>query len=68
MNEPASPEPERDLDLEPMRRDGRFLVRLVLALLVGAMAATVIGWKMHSLAASCGAGIIRPGGSVIPAE
>lgn len=55
-----------DAQLEPMRRDSRFLVRLGLALLVGAMAAAFVGWKIQSAASGCGSGLIRPGTTVIP--
>ncbi|MBL8604111.1 MAG: hypothetical protein JNK72_19440 [Myxococcales bacterium] len=52
--------------LEPMPRDTRFVVRLVLACLVGVIAAGFVGLKLQGAAGSCGRGLIAPGGSVIP--
>lgn len=52
--------------LLPVERDRRFIVRLVLALLVGLIAAAFVAVKIRSAAGACGAGLIRPGSSVIP--
>lgn len=54
--------------LVPVERDRRFLVRLVLLLLLGLMAALWVGAKMQRAASDCGQGLIRPGSSVIPPE
>jgi hypothetical protein len=67
-----APEPERstgrvdESELEPVTRDGRFIVRLVLALTVGLMAAIAIGAWMRGAAANCGSSLVRPGANVIP--
>lgn len=58
--------PMREDELEPMGRDRSFLVRLVAAILVGAIVAAFVGWKLQHAASGCGAGLIRPGTSVIP--
>ena len=63
-----TPSPLRDDELEPVPRDTRFVVRLVLALLVGLLAALWLAHRMQRGAASCGGNLLRPGGSVIPAE
>lgn len=52
--------------LLPIERDRRFVVRLVLALLVGLIAAAFVAAKLRSEAGSCGAKLIRPGSTVIP--
>lgn len=52
--------------LLPVERDRRFVVRLVLALLAGLVAAAFVSVKLRSAAGACGAGLIRPGSSVIP--
>lgn len=57
----------RDEDFEPVGRDYRFLFRLVAALLVGVAVAAWVGMRARTAAASCGAGLIRPGSTVIPA-
>ncbi len=54
--------------LQPVERDRRFVYRLVAALLVGVIAATFVGSKLQGWAGSCGAGLIRPGSSVIPSN
>ncbi|MFO0557089.1 MAG: hypothetical protein U0269_35815 [Polyangiales bacterium] len=67
-----APDPERptghvdESELEPVTRDGRFIVRLVLALAVGLMGAIVIGAWMRGAAANCGSSLVRPGANVIP--
>jgi hypothetical protein len=63
-----APRPSSDElgDLEPIRRDRGFVYRLVAALIAGAMAATFVGWKLQRAAAGCGAGLVRPGSTVIP--
>ncbi len=66
-DEPEAPKPSlRDDELEPMRRDRGFLVRLVAAAIVGIIAAAFVGYKLKHVASGCGAGLIRPGSSVIP--
>ena len=57
-----------DADLEPVTRDARFVYRIVAALILGAAGALVIGAWMKGAAASCGAGLIRPGVTVIPSR
>jgi hypothetical protein len=52
--------------LLPVERDRRFVVRLVLALLVGLIATSFVAMKIRSAAGACGAGLIRPGSTVIP--
>ena len=52
--------------LLPVERDRRFLVRLVLSLLVGFVAAGFLAMKLRHEAGSCGAKLIRPGSTVIP--
>ena len=54
--------------LLPVERDKRFVYRLVAALLVGVIAAAFVGSKLQGWAGSCGAGLIRPGTSVIPSN
>lgn len=61
-----SSEPKGDLDLEPVRRDPRFIVRLVLLLLVGFIGASFVGLKLKGMAAGCGGGLVQPGSSVVP--
>jgi hypothetical protein len=67
-----TPDPERttgpvnEAELEPVTRDRRFIVRLVLALLVGLLGAILIGRWMRGAAANCGSSLVRPGASVIP--
>lgn len=66
-NEDQKPEANLDSDeYLPMKRDYGFLVKLVGALLVGIVAAGFVGWKIRSAAAGCGAGLVRPGSSVVP--
>ncbi len=55
-----------EASLLPVERDRRFLFRLVALLLVGAIAASFVGLKLRSAAGSCGATLLRPGGTVIP--
>lgn len=74
----TEPSPEEELPpstgkvdestLQPVERDRRFVVRLVLLLLVATIVAAMIGAWIQRRAGSCGAGIIRPGSSVIPPE
>jgi hypothetical protein len=52
--------------LVPVERDRRFLFRLVALFLTGAIAAAFVGAKLKGWAGTCGAGLIRPGSSVIP--
>lgn len=70
MQEPqGEPEPRGTVDestLEPVGRDRRFVVRLVLLLLVGLLAATFVGSKLQRAAGSCGADLVQPGSTVIP--
>ncbi len=54
--------------LVPVERDRRFLYRLVALILVGVIAAAFVGAKLKGWASSCGAGLIRPGTSVIPPD
>jgi hypothetical protein len=54
-------------ELVPVSRDTRFLLRLVLLALLGVIAAAFVGAKLKGFAGTCGAGLIRPGTSVIPA-
>ena len=61
-----SSKPEGDLDLEPMPRDPRFIVRLVLMLIVGFIGASFVGLKLKGMAAGCGSGLVQPGSSVVP--
>jgi len=63
-----SHDPNDDDALEPMKRDSAFLYRLVALLVIGAAIAAFVGLKIKSAAANCGAGMLRPGGSVIPPE
>ncbi len=64
----AVPAGDGKLDLEPVGRNPRFVIRLVLALLVGLIAAAFVGMKLKGVAANCGAGLVRPGESVVPAS
>lgn len=74
----ATPSPEEELPpsagkvdestLQPVERDRRFVVRLVLMLAVAVVVATSVGGWIQRRAGACGAGIIRPGSSVIPPE
>jgi len=57
-----------EASLEPITRDHRFVVRLVLFCLVGVTAAAFVGNKIRGAAGNCGAGLIRPGGTVIPPD
>ncbi len=70
MTDPDPPDPPpgapRDLELEPVGRDPRFVVRLILALIVGLIAASYVGLKLKGAASGCGSGLIRPGTTVIP--
>jgi hypothetical protein len=63
---PESKPGVREDELEPIRRDRGFIVRLVLLSLLGMTAAAFVGWKLKGAASGCGAGLIRPGGTVIP--
>lgn len=54
--------------LQPVERDRRFVVRLVLVLLVATIVAASVGGWIQRRAGACGAGLIRPGASVIPPE
>lgn len=70
MTEPTHDPPSTgtvdESTLEPVERDRRFLVRLVLLLIVGAIAATFVGGFLQQRAGACGRGLIAPGSSVIP--
>lgn len=72
MSDPSSDgAPEGKVDestLVPMERDRRFLVRLVSMLIIGLIVAVWLSAKMVNAAGACGAGLIRPGSSVIPPE
>jgi hypothetical protein len=68
MAEPESPPSGSVDDLEPMGRDRVFVIKLVVALVLGLVVAALVGWKIKTSAAGCGAGLIRPGSSVIPSE
>ncbi len=57
-----------EASLEPVTRDSRFLVRLVLLCLLGVTAAAFVGARLRGAAGNCGAGLIRPGGTVIPPQ
>lgn len=64
-----SPPPTGSVDessLLPVERDRGFLVRLVLLLLVGLIAASFVAVKLRNEAGACGAKLIRPGSTVIP--
>lgn len=52
--------------LVPVERDRGFLYRLVALILVGVIGAAFVGAKLKGWAGTCGAGLIRPGSSVIP--
>ena len=52
--------------LVPVERDRRFLFRLVALIVVGVIAAAFVGAKLKGWAGTCGAGLLRPGSSVIP--
>ncbi len=54
--------------LQPVSRDRRFLLRLTLLAGVATLAATFVGAKLQRAAGACGASLIRPGSTVIPAE
>ncbi|MFO0606582.1 MAG: hypothetical protein U0324_25650 [Polyangiales bacterium] len=64
--EPPSSGTVDESTLVPVERDRRFVVRLVLLLLVGLVAATFIGAFVQRRAGACGRGLITPGSSVIP--
>jgi|LNFM01.1.fsa_nt_gb hypothetical protein len=64
--EPPSSGKVDESELEPVTRDGRFISRLILALIVGAMLAIVVGAYIRGAAANCGSSIVRPGSTVIP--
>lgn len=64
--EPPSTGAVDESTLVPVERDRRFVVRLVLMLLVGVVVAVLLGSALKGWAGSCGAGLIRPGSSVIP--
>lgn len=74
MAEPAdeTPPPSTgtvdESSLQPVTRDRRFLVRLALLAAVATVAATFVGAKLQRAAGACGASLIRPGSTVIPAE
>ncbi len=54
--------------LLPVERDRSFVFRLVAAILVGIVAAAFVGAKLKGWAGTCGAGLIKPGSTVIPAD
>lgn len=64
--EPTSTGTVDEASLVPVERDRRFVVRLVLLLVVGAIAATFVGAWVQRRAGHCGRGLIAPGSSVIP--
>ncbi len=69
--EPNTPPSSGHVDestLLPVGRDRRFVYRLVAALLVGIIAAAFVGAKLKGWAGTCGAGLIRPGSTVIPSD
>jgi hypothetical protein len=77
MDEQRSPDPAEeadvgsaprspDLELEPISRDGRFVYRLVAGFMIAILAVLLVGGWIKGAAASCGAGLIRPGATVIP--
>lgn len=74
MSDPAdeTPPPSTgtvdESSLQPVPRDRRFLVRLALLAAVATVAATFVGAKLQRAAGACGASLIRPGSTVIPAE
>lgn len=69
MTEPPDPStPGEEEPLEPIRRDRVFLYKLVFAIAVGITVTVMIAGRMKRAAAGCGAGLIRPGASVIPPE
>jgi hypothetical protein len=51
-----------------MPRDGRFIYRLVLLVALAIIGAVIVGGWMRGAAAHCGASLVRPGGTVIPAQ
>lgn len=53
--------------LVPIGRDRRFIVRLVSLSLVAVLAAAFVGARLQRAAGSCGASLVRPGSTVIPA-
>lgn len=70
------PQPEREppstgtvdeSSLVPVGRDRRFIVRLVLLSLVAVVAAAFVGSRLQRVAGACGANLVRPGSTVIPA-
>jgi hypothetical protein len=64
--EPPSTGVVDESTLVPVERDRRFVVRLVLLLLVGAIGATFFGAWVQRRAGACGHSLLRPGESVIP--
>lgn len=64
--EPPSTGAVDERDLVPVERDTRFVYRLVALLLLALVAAAFVGAKLKGWGASCGAGLIRPGSTVIP--
>ncbi|MFO0627503.1 MAG: hypothetical protein U0325_17985 [Polyangiales bacterium] len=74
MSDPAdeTPPPSTgtvdEASLQPVTRDRRFLVRLALLAAVATGAATFVGAKLQRAAGACGASLLRPGSTVIPAE
>jgi hypothetical protein len=68
-DEPTEPPSTGAVDestLVPVERDRRFVVRLVLLLVVGAIVATFLGAWVQRRAGACGHSLLRPGESVIP--
>ena len=53
--------------LQPVGRDRRFIVRLVLLSLAAVIAAAFVGARLQRAAGSCGSSLVRPGSTVIPA-
>jgi hypothetical protein len=64
--EPQSTGHVDESQLEPVTRDSRFIVRLILGVTVGLMLAIAIGAWMRGAAANCGSSFVRPGANVIP--
>lgn len=66
--EPEVPKSTGTVDestLEPVTRDVRFVVRLVMFCVVGVIAAAFVGLRMRSAAGNCGSSLVRPGGAII---
>jgi hypothetical protein len=64
--EPPSTGRVDESQLEPVTRDSRFIVRLILIVPVALMIVIAIGAWMRGAAANCGSSFVRPGANVIP--